>query len=541
MRPIPRVIGIVLLLAAGLIAALGYVAMRRDTDLLDRDGRGAMLWWGTQTEIDMLKLELRLSDLRLLRNEQSLREVHASFDALWSRLSMMGSGMIASRLRGFDASGGTLEELGDFLREIDPVVASLRPDDSERIDEILRRLAAFHRPVRLFTLEMMRADSETATRLYERIASNARTIVSISGLAFLFALISVFLMMRDNRSQRAMARMSRRAADSAELASRAKSRFLAMMSHELRNPLNGVLGPLALLSQSEIGARQRRLVEQASQSGHALSQMLQSLLDYGEIQDGKLELRAEPLRPVALAEMIRARVRASTGVALEVRIAANMPAILRGDSERLSQIFVQLAEHLLEACEPDDISLDLGYAPKELIGEISVAKEADLDWKLDLLLDLDPELPDQVTADALRPLIARGLLAALRGELTITRDPERGRVIRVALPARELALRQVRVYLDTRSKALAAIYRAALRSDEVIFEEAARSEAVDLVLVDAARAENETEMAELRKRYPKALFVALGQPGRPGVFDEVVEEPNDFEGLRAKIMQRLAS
>ena len=47
-----------------------------------------------------------------------------------------------------------------------------------------------------------------------------------------------------------------------------------MMSRELRNPLNGMLGPLALLDQSDIPARLKRLVEQAYQSGHSMLQML---------------------------------------------------------------------------------------------------------------------------------------------------------------------------------------------------------------------------------------------------------------------------
>lgn len=541
MRPVPRLLGVALLIAAGAIAALGYAAMQRDTNLLDSDGRGAMLWWGAQIEIDMLKLELGLANLRVMRNEQSVRETQTRFDALWSRIAMMRSGAIAQRLREFSGDERTLADLSAFLRDVDPVITSLRPDDGERVDDLRRRLAAFHKPVRLFTLDVMRSDSEIAADLHERISWSARSIVSISGLSLFVALVSIFLMMRDNQNQRAMARMSQRAAESAELASRAKSRLLTMMSHELRNPLNGVLGPLALLNQSDIGPRQRRLVEQASQSGQALSRMLQNLLDYGEIQDGKVEIRAEPLRPRALAEMIRTRVIASTGVELSVRIAPDMPAILSGDSERLSQIFVQLAEHLIEGRAPGDMSLAFGYAATALVGELRVNEQSDLDWKLDLLLRLDPAVPGQLTADALRPLVARGLLAALRGELSVAREPGGDRVVRVKLPARELALKQVRIFLDTRSKALAAIYRAALRSDEVIFDEGTCSGPVDLVLVDAARSESEAVMAGLRERYPKALFVALGQPERPDVFDEVVPEPNDFEGLRTKIMHRLAS
>ena len=409
------------------------------------------------------------------------------------------------------------------------------------MSEILRRLEAFHQPVRLYTLSVMRADQRIATNLRERMAWSARAIALISGLAMLVALLSLVLLMRENRAQRAVARLSQRAAEAAKQASRMKSRLLTMMSHELRNPLNGVLGPLALLNQSELSSRHRRLVEQACQAGHSMSQLIESLLDYGEIQDGGFETRAEPMRVSALAEMIRARVTASTGGAFAVEVAEGTPALLRGDVDRLCQIFVNLAEYLLESCDPAALSLALSYADARLIGELRLRDPDDLSWKLDLLLELNPETTDQLSSDALRPLIARGLLAALRGELTLDADPQGARIVRVTLPAREMELRRVRVFLDTRSKALAAIYRAALRSDDVIFEEAATSGAVDLVLVEAAQAEGDGGMARLRARYPNAVFVALGLPGSPGAFDEVVEQPNDFEGLRAKIMGRLAS
>lgn len=541
MRRPPRQLGFIILLAAAAIAAMGSVAMWRDASELDSRGRGAMLWWGSQTEIDMLKLELRLANLRTLRSEQALAGVKSSFDVLWSRIAMTGEGEIGERLREFDRGGGALRDLSDFMHETDAIIGNLRADDVERVSEILRRLEAFHRPLRLYTLSVMRDDAEMAQDLRDRISWSARMIVVVSGLALLLCFISLAAMMRENRTQRAMARISRRAADAAELASRTKSRFLAMMSHELRNPLNGVLGPLALLGQSEIGPRQRRLLEQASQSGHAMSQMLESLLDYGEIQDGGLATRPEPMRVGALAEMVRARVQASTGVVFATRVAEGTPEILRGDPNRLAQVFMHLSEYLLESCDPDSISLEFSYRPERLVGDLALRRAQGLDWKLALLLELNGADPDQLSSDALRPLIARGLLSVLGGTLLVEEGPEGLRVVRVTVPTREMALKQVRIYLDTRSKALAAIYRAALRSDEVIFEESATSGAVDLVLVEAARAENDLEMRALRARYPNALFVALGLPGRPAAFDEVVPEPNDFEDLRSKIMNRLAS
>lgn len=531
----------ILLIAAAAITSIGYVAIWRDASQLDSKGRGTMLWWGSQTEIDMLKLELKLAHLRTSQSADALAEVKSSFDVLWSRIAMTGAGEIAERLREFDRGEGALRDLSEFMRETDPVIANLRPDDTIRVSELLRQLGEFHRPLRLYTLSVMHEDAAIAEDLRDRTGLTARMIVLVSGLALGLCLVSLAVVMRENRTQRAMARISQRAADAAELASRSKSRFLTMMSHELRNPLNGVLGPLALLGQSEMGPRQRRLLEQANQSGNALSQLLESLLDYGEIQDGSFETKPEPMRIAALAEMFRARIRASTGVDFPVRVAEGTPEIVLGDPNRLCQVFMHISEYLLESCDPGSISLEFSYRPSELVGEIELRGSDGLDWKLALLVELHTGAQDQVSSDALRPLIARGLLSVLEGGLSLREGAEGLRVVEVSLPTRALALKKVRIFLDTRSKALAAIYRAALRSDEVIFEEASSSGAVDLVLVDAARAETDSEMAALRARFPKALFVSLGLPGSPAAFDEVVAEPNNYEDLRSKIMNRLAS
>ena len=86
----------------------------------------------------------------------------------------------------------------------------------------------------------------------ERIQGSARTTALISIAAVLVSVLSLVLILRENRRQHQLAEANRRAAEQAELASRAKSRFLSMMSHELRNPLNGILGPLALIGQGDL-------------------------------------------------------------------------------------------------------------------------------------------------------------------------------------------------------------------------------------------------------------------------------------------------
>lgn len=455
---------------------------------------------------------------------------------------MAGQGDVGENLRRFDQEKGTVAELGRYLAQIDPQVIPIGAGDRARIEAIDRRLQSFQEDLRDYTLQIVRADGAASARVRERIQMSARTTAIISVAAMLLSLLSLVLILRESQRQQQLAEANRRAAEQAEQASRAKSRFLSMMSHELRNPLNGILGPLALIGQGELAERHLRLLDQAQQSGHSMLQMLTGLLEYGELQDGRFQMKREPFRVAALAESIRSALAAEGVPSVDVLVRPGSTERIVGDPDRLRQAFVHLTVYALEGRDPTAASLELSHDDSHLIGDIIfLARGALLDWRLDLLAGLSEVAPDQVSAEALRPLMARGLISAAHGVLTLIEEPEGRRVIRVTVPADPIKFEQIRVHLETRSAALAAIYQAALRSERVVFVSGSYSEPVDVVLVDSTSVGELPLMARLRARFPGALFVSLGLPQSPDFFDDIVETPNDMTRLRSSILGRLAS
>ena len=89
----------------------------------------------------------------------------------------------------------------------------------------------------------------------------------------------------------------------------AEARFLANVSHEIRTPMNGVLGALHLLTADPPRNEQRRLVREALASGAGLSDLLNDLIDYADVEAGHLELRIEPTEPANELESVLAVVR----------------------------------------------------------------------------------------------------------------------------------------------------------------------------------------------------------------------------------------
>jgi signal transduction histidine kinase len=539
-RPFTRPLVLLVLLFMVGFGAVGFLSIRRDVENLRVISQDNTQWAAGQMEVELLRFRLALQHLVTDPSPEALNAMHDRFDILWSRVFMMGHGKVGARLEQYDREHGSVSKLASFLEAIDPTLADIDPADAAAIRQIENRLDAFQTDLREYTLRVVRADGEASAQVRSRIQSSARTTAIISMAAVLLSMIALALILRENRRQRHLALLSQRSAEQAEQASRAKSRFLSMMSHELRNPLNGVLGPLALLGQTELTERHRRLVVQAQQSGQSMLQMLTGLLDYGEMQDGRFQLKPQPFRVGVLADAVQSELKGEGVSRAEVAVEPGTPERVVGDMDRLRQIFVHLVTFLLEGRPRDEVSLRFSYRDGRFCGDIALDAASDPSgWKLDLLTGLNEFSPDQVTAEALRPLIARGLISASGGVLSFPPGAGGQRVVRVSVACDAPRLEEIRVMLQTRSAALATIYQAALKSDRVAF--VSGEGAVDVVLVDSTSIGEAPLMSRLRSRYPGALFVSLGLPQTPEFFDDIVESPNDMGRLRQSILGRLAS
>jgi signal transduction histidine kinase/CheY-like chemotaxis protein len=187
-----------------------------------------------------------------------------------------------------------------------------------------------------------------------------------------FVLFWVALLRRRVRQQTATIRdqLHREVAlkSAAESASRAKSEFLAHMSHEVRTPLNGICGMTALLLDGPLDEEQRGYLDMVQQSADSLLTIINDILDLAKIEAGKLRLdsRRFALRDtVERAVAVLAVAARGKGLAFECLVAGDAPDALEGDPVRLRQVLLNLAGNALKFTSAGFIRIEVVEESRE--------------------------------------------------------------------------------------------------------------------------------------------------------------------------------
>ena len=223
----------------------------------------------------------------------------------------------------------------------------------------------------------------------------------------------------------------------AEQTNAARATFLATMSHELREPMNGVLGMARLLRETPLDAEQCSYVDAVVGSAEALISLINDILDLSRIDAGQNELAEVDfaLRPFfkRLAPLLEARA-SRKGIAFRIELPENLPAVVRGDPGRLRQMLINLAGNAIKftgegevvitiVTETSEEQVRLGVSVRDTGPGIPPEVRARL---FTAFAQADATIPRLFGGSGLGLMIAQRLARAMGGEIGVESDGVRG-------------------------------------------------------------------------------------------------------------------
>ena len=237
-----------------------------------------------------------------------------------------------------------------------------------------------------------------------------------------------------------------KAREAAEAANSEKTRFLSTMSHEMRTPLNGVIGINELLFGTSLNPEQRELLASSQSSAQLMLSLVNNVLDISKIESGWLELEHiefdlhkllhSTIRPLVLQAERK-------HVALNLNISADLPYQLLGSPVHVRQILLNLVTNAIKFTETGGVSVRVarvaGPGPTAHVRfevedtGIGIGAEA-LPRIFERFYQADQSITRVYGGSGLGTSISKQLVGLMGGEIAVTSEPGKGSLFWFEIP-----------------------------------------------------------------------------------------------------------
>jgi signal transduction histidine kinase/HPt (histidine-containing phosphotransfer) domain-containing protein len=342
-----------------------------------------------------------------------------------------------------------LERLGDKAQPpLTAVVLDLTLPDASGAETFERVAAAGAPPIVVLSAD---DDPAQALALIERGAQDYLVKGENSGPAIARAVRQAIERGRLQEAQR-------RAREEAEAAVRAQRAFVAAMSHEVRTPLNAILGMSELLAQTPLAPDQREYVEIARRCGRALQGLLDNALELSRLESGGVEVAHEEFE---LEAVVRECLEAFSftahqkGIALVADLSDDAVGTVIGDEGRLRQVLFNLVGNAVKFTERGRVVVSMRVDAENLAIAVEDTGIGIPHGRQQVVFERFVQAESGTTrrfgGSGLGLALCREMVGALGGSIRLESEPGVGSVFRVVLPwrvrvrAREATLAGLRV------------------------------------------------------------------------------------------------
>ena len=327
-------------------------------------------------------------------------------------------------------TGYSAEEFNGIFGNVENFV---HPDD---VDALRKAFAAGREDMSRIRIDFRLM---TRTRGYRWFSARARYTQNANGVSRLTGSLQDINVLKVAEETLRMGRDQARAAD------KAKSDFIAVMSHEVRTPLNAILGSVEVLKRAQHDSESREMIDLIDDAGRGLLTIVNDLLDVSRIDAGKMEIQAEPTDIALLvrrtAEFWGPQAR-NKGLTLNIDCseAEGAPPLML-DAGRIRQIVGNLVSNAVKFTDTGTVSIHLSFRtlPDDTV-EIGIS-----------VIDSGPGVPDAIAeaifvafeqgpsnasrgGTGLGLFISRRLARMMGGDLTLEPARRNGAHFRLTLP-----------------------------------------------------------------------------------------------------------
>jgi PAS domain S-box-containing protein len=227
------------------------------------------------------------------------------------------------------------------------------------------------------------------------------------------------------------------AKEAAEAASKVKSDFMANMSHEMRTPMNAVIGMTSILLDEPLTSEQKEYMEIIRHSGNALLVVINDILDFSRLDKEKAELEVQLFDLRALVEESLDQVAleaAEKNLNLAYIMAKEVPETIYSDPARLRQVLHNLLNNAVKFTEKGEILVSVGRAPAGIRQEIRFAiQDTGIGISQEHLkkiflpfTQVDPSLSRNYEGLGLGLAISKRLVELMGGKIQVRSEPRKG-------------------------------------------------------------------------------------------------------------------